>query len=376
MKSKLPQITTSIFSKMTLLAKKHRAINLSQGFPDFPIDPELIRLIEGGVNKNIHQYCPSSGHIGLLEQINMLLYNSYQRNINIGDELLITAGATQAIFTAIQAIVHPGDEVIILDPSYDCYLAPIELSKGVPIRIPLNKEFLPDWTNIKKHITPKSKLIITNNPHNPSGRVWNEDDMKQLGLLLDQNPKLHLLSDEVYEYITFEKKHLSAHLYESLRSKSIIISSFGKTLHVTGWKIGYMVANKSIMDEIKKIHQYMVFSVNSLCQHVIYEYLKNNSLQNIGSLYQKKRDLFRDGLEKSRFNILPCDGTYFQTLDYSKISKKTDLEFAEELTEKYGVASIPVSVFSEKDKHKNMLRFCFAKQDDTIRKATNSLCKI
>ncbi len=200
--------------------------------------------------------------------------------------------------------------------------------------------------------------------------------MKQLGLLLDENPKLHLLSDEVYEYITFEKKHLSAHLYESLRSKSIIISSFGKTLHVTGWKIGYMVADKSIMDEIKKIHQYMVFSVNSLCQHVIYEYLKNNSLQNIGSLYQKKRDLFRDGLEKSRFNILPCDGTYFQTLDYSKISKKTDLEFAEELTEKYGVASIPVSVFSEKDKHKNMLRFCFAKQDDTIRKATNLLCKI
>ena len=361
---------------MTLLAKKHSAINLSQGFPDFPMDSELIRLIERGVKKNIHQYCPSSGHIGLLEQINVLIHNSYQRNINIGDELLITAGATQAIFSAIQALVHPGDEVIILDPSYDCYLAPIQLSKGVPIRIPLNKEFLPDWTNIKKHITPKTKLIITNNPHNPSGRVWNENDMKQLGLLLEENPKLHLLSDEVYEYITFEKKHLSAHLYESLRSKSIIISSFGKTLHVTGWKIGYMVADKSIMDEIKKIHQYMVFSVNSLCQHVIYEYLKKNSLQNIGSLYQKKRDLFRDGLEKSRFNILPCDGTYFQTLDYSKISKKTDLEFAEELTEKYGIASIPVSVFSEKDKHKNMLRFCFAKQDDTIRKATNLLCKI
>ncbi len=376
MKSKLPQITTSIFSKMTLLAKKHSAINLSQGFPDFPMDPELIRLIESGVKENIHQYCPSSGHIGLLEQINVLLNNSYQRNINIGDELLITAGATQAIFTAIQAIVHPGDEVIILDPSYDCYLAPIQLSKGIPIRIPLKKEFLPDWTNIKKHITPKTKLIITNNPHNPSGRVWNERDMKQLGLLLKENPKLHLLSDEVYEYITFEKKHLSAHLYDSLRSKSIIISSFGKTLHVTGWKIGYMVADKSIMDEIKKIHQYMVFSVNSLCQHVIYEYLKNNTLQNIGTLYQRKRDLFREGLEKSRFNILPCDGTYFQTLDYSKISNKPDLEFAEELTEKYGVASIPVSVFSEKDNHKKMLRFCFAKQDETIRQATNLLCKI
>lgn len=374
--SKLPEIKTSIFSKMSLMANKYNAINLSQGFPDFPIDSELTRIVEKAVTQNVHQYCPSSGHSGLLEQIGLLIHNTYQREINVKEELLITAGATQGIFTTIQALVEPEDEVIILDPSYDCYIAPVLLCKGKPIRVPLDSDFLPDWKTIKKHITPKTKLIITNNPHNPSGRTWNKNDMEQLGMLLNKNPNLYLLSDEVYEYITFEKQHLSAHLYDSLRSRSIIVSSFGKTLHVTGWKMGYLIAEKKIMDEIKKIHQYMVFSVNSLCQHVIYEYLKCNSLQNIGALYQDKRDLFRSGIKNSRFKVLQCDGTYFQTLDYSNISDKPDIEYAEELTKDFGVASIPISVFSENNQHKNMLRFCFAKQDETIAQATNLLCNI
>ena len=374
--SKLPQIKTSIFSKMSLMAKEHNAINLSQGFPDFPIDQELTKIVEKSVRDNIHQYCPSNGHPGLLDQIGRLIHKSYNRDLNIPEELLVTAGATQAIFTSIQALVHPGDEVIILDPSYDCYIAPIELCKGVPVRIPLDADFLPDWALINKHVSSKTKMIITNNPHNPSGRTWNDSDMNELGRLLDHYPNLYLLSDEVYEYITFEKNHLSAHSYEALKSKSIVVSSFGKTLHVTGWKMGYLVAEKNIMDEIKKIHQYMVFSVNSLCQHVVFEYLKSSNLQDIGSMYQAKRNQFRLGLEQSRFKILPCDGTYFQTLDYSTISDKNDVEFAEELTKEFGVASIPISVFSENNTHKNILRFCFAKQNETLEKATSLLCKI
>jgi methionine transaminase len=374
--SKLPQIKTSIFSKMSLMAKEHDAINLSQGFPDFPIDQELSKIVEKSVRDNIHQYCPSNGHLGLLDQIGGLIHKSYNRNLNTSEELLVTAGATQAIFTSIQALVYPGDEVIILDPSYDCYIAPIELCKGIPVRIPLGADFLPDWALINKHVSSKTKMIITNNPHNPSGRTWNDSDMNELGRLLDHYPNLYLLSDEVYEYITFENNHLSAHLYEALKSKSIVVSSFGKTLHVTGWKMGYLVAEKKIMDEIKKIHQYMVFSVNSLCQHVIFEYLKSNSLQDIGRMYQAKRNQFRLGLEQSRFKILPCDGTYFQTLDYSNISDKHDVEFAEELTKKFGVTSIPISVFSENNTHKNILRFCFAKQNETLEKATSLLCKI
>ena len=374
--SKLPQVTTSIFSKMSLMAKEHDAINLSQGFPDFPIDKKLSLLVEKTVKNNVHQYRPSNGHPGLLDQIADLIHKSYHRELNTSEELLVTAGATQAIFTPIQALVHPGDEVIILDPSYDCYIAPIQLCKGVPIRIPLGPDFLPDWTLINKHVSSKTKMIITNNPHNPSGRTWAASDMNELVRLINNNSNLYLLSDEVYEYITFENKHLSAHSYESLRAKSIVVSSFGKTLHITGWKMGYLVAEKKIMDEIKKIHQYMVFSVNSLCQHVIFEYLQSSSLQDIGSMYQAKRDLFRKGIEHSRFKILPCDGTYFQTLDYSKISNKNDIEFAEELTKDFGIASIPISVFSEKNKHKNILRFCFAKQNETIEKATSLLCKI
>ena len=374
--SKLPHITTSIFSKMSLMAQKHNAINLSQGFPDFPIDSQLKNLISKAINDNVHQYCPSSGHPKLLEAIAELINNTYDRSIVVDKEVLVTAGATQAIFTAIQAVVNPGDEVLVLDPSYDCYIAPILLCKAKPVRVSLDLDFLPNWEKIKKAVNHKTKLIITNNPHNPSGRTWSESDMKELEGLILRFKDLYLLSDEVYEFITFERPHLSAHLYPSIKEKSIVVSSFGKTLHVTGWKVGYVVADNKIMTEIKKIHQYMVFSVNSLCQNVIYRYLKESSFKNISNLYQQKRDLFRKGMEKSRFKLLPCEGTYFQTVSYEAISKASDIEFTEQLTKINGVAAIPISVFSEKNDHKRIIRFCFAKENETLINATDLLCKI
>ena len=374
--SKLPNITTSIFSKMSLLAQEYKAINLSQGFPDFPIDFKLKDLISQKIEEDTHQYCPASGHPELLEGIARIVKQSYQRDTNIEKEILITAGATQAIFTTIQAIVHAGDEVIILDPSYDCYVAPILLCNAKPVRVSLDQNFMPDWDLIEKHISHKTKLIITNNPHNPSGRTWAPRDMNQLERIMSKYRKLHLLSDEVYEFITFENKHLSAHLYESLQKKSIIVSSFGKTLHVTGWKIGYVIADEKIMNEIKKVHQYMVFCVNSISQHVIGSYLNQGGLKDIGDLYEEKRDLFRKGIEKSRFRLLPCEGTYFQTLSYDGISNLSDIEFTEELTKKHGVAAIPISVFSQHNQHDKMIRFCFAKENKTLKKASELLCKI
>ena len=374
--SKLPYITTSIFSKMSLLANEHAAINLSQGFPDFPIDVQLKNIISQKIQEDTHQYCPATGHPDLLEGIADITKKNYQRKTCIEKEILITAGATQAIYTAIQALVHPGDEVVILDPSYDCYIAPILLCNAKPVRVSLDTDFMPDWNSIQKHVNNKTKLIITNNPHNPSGRTWTKNDMNQLELLLNKFKNLHLLSDEVYEFITYENKHLSAHLYESLHKKSIIVSSFGKTLHVTGWKIGYVIADEKIMNEIKKIHQYMVFCVNSLSQHVIGAFLNQNGLNNINCLYQKKRDLFRKGIENSKFKLLPCEGTYFQTLSYDGISNLTDVEFAEKLTKEHGVAAIPVSVFSQENQHHKMIRFCFAKENSTLKKASDLLCKI
>jgi methionine aminotransferase len=361
---------------MSLLAKENNAINLSQGFPDFPIDVKLKNIISQKIQEDTHQYCPASGHPELLEGIAQVVKKSYHRDTNIGKEILVTAGATQAIFTAIQAVVHPGDEVLILDPSYDCYVAPVLLCNAKPVRVSLDANFMPDWESIQKKVTSKTKLIITNNPHNPSGKTWTKNDMNQLELLLDQYKNLHLLSDEVYEFITFENKHLSAHRYESLHKKSIIVSSFGKTLHVTGWKIGYVIADEKIMNEIKKIHQYMVFCVNSMSQHVIGAYLSQDGLKDINCLYEKKRDLFRKGIENSRFKLLPCEGTYFQTLSYEGISNLSDIEFSEELTKKHGVAAIPISVFSQYNQHHKMIRFCFAKENSTLKKASDLLCKI
>ena len=374
--SKLPHVGTTIFTTMSKLAIENNAINLSQGFPNFPVDPVLTSILEKNASGNTHQYAPMQGNSMLLSEVSKLIKRSYGRTVAENDELLITAGATQAIFTILMALVYNGDEVVILDPSYDCYEPSVLLAGGKPIRVPLNNEFLPDWERINKAVNSKTKLIITNNPHNPSGRTWQESDILQLEQIAEKHPQLLILSDEVYEYITFENKHISVHSRPKLVDRSIVVSSFGKTFHITGWKIGYLVAPKKIMNEIKKVHQFNVFSVNSVAQQSLADYLTVTDVTTLGTFYQQKRDLFRNLMEKSKFQLLPCEGTYFQTADYSQISNEADVQFCERLTKEHGVATIPISVFNSDQKDNKIIRFCFAKDDKTLTKAAELLCKI
>ncbi|MCH2229324.1 MAG: methionine aminotransferase [Crocinitomicaceae bacterium] len=374
--SKLPNVGTTIFTTMSKLANDTGAINLSQGFPNFPVDSKLVEILRQKANENVHQYMPMTGFPELMIKIRGLVESSYGRKVNTSKELLVAAGATQAIFTTILALVDKGEEVIVLDPSYDCYEPAIILAGGKSTRISLNEEFLPDWDLINSTVTNKTRMLIINSPHNPSGRVWKNEDIKQLELLMERYPQLLLLSDEVYEYISFEQKHISIHSIPSLRERSIIVSSFGKTFHITGWKMGCLVAPENLMIEINKVHQFNVFSVNSVAQATLSTYLEHVNVQELGSFYQTKRDLFRKLMSKSKFQLLPCEGTYFQTVDYSAISKMNDVEFCKQLTTDHGVAAIPVSVFNDSGKDQNIIRFCFAKDDETIIKATDLLCKI
>jgi len=374
--SKLPNVGTTIFTTMSKLAADSGAINLSQGFPNFPVDPKLISILKEQVDENVHQYMPMAGSPTLLTQVSALIEKNYNRTISPSDELLITAGATQAIFTTILALVNKGDEVIILDPSYDCYEPAIILAGGIPVRISLNEDFLPDWDAIEKAVNRSTRMIITNNPHNPSGRVWTSTDMMSLETLVEKNERLLVLSDEVYEFISFEEKHLSANESSVLRNRSIIVSSFGKTFHITGWKIGYAVAPESLMTEIKKVHQFNVFSVNSVAQAALAKYLEHTDVSALGAFYKEKRDLFRNLMKSSRFKLLPCEGTYFQTADYSAISQLGDVEFCKQLTTEYGVAAIPISVFNANGDDRKIIRFCFAKDEQTLIQATEKLCKI
>lgn len=374
--SKLPHVGTTIFTVMSKLATEYNAINLSQGFPNFPVDTELTQILAASATENVHQYTPMAGFQPLLENIGKSIEENYGRKNNPSTELLITAGATQAIFTIIQAIVHTGDEVIILDPSYDCYEPPIILTGAVPIRVPLSDDFLPNWELIEQHISEKTSLLIINNPHNPSGRIFTETDFQALEQLLDKYPKIRLLSDEVYEYITFEKKHISVNSIENLRKKSLIVSSFGKTFHITGWKVGYIIAPEVLLNEVKKVHQFLVFSVNSVVQYTLSKYLEKVDVKSLGTFYQSKRDLFRKLLAGSRFRLLPSEGSYFQVVDYSAISTEKDTDFCIRLVKEHGVAAIPLSVFNNNGKDQHLIRFCFAKDDETLIKACEKLCKI
>ena len=374
--SKLPHVGTTIFTTMSKLAAEYNALNLSQGFPNFPVDEKLLTILQEQANKNIHQYMPMAGAPVLMEELSQLIERSYQRTISPSSELLITAGATQAIFTTILALVEQGDEVVILDPSYDCYEPAIILAGGKPIRVPLNQHFLPDWNVISSSINEKTRMIITNNPHNPSGRVWNAQDMASLETIVKQHERLVVLSDEVYEFITFDQSHHSAHHSSVLKDRSVVVSSFGKTFHVTGWKIGYAVAPEHLMKEIKKVHQFNVFSVNSVSQSVLAEYLKHTEVTKLGAFYKEKRDVFQRLMANSRFKLLPCEGTYFQTVDYSAISDLDDVTFCKELTTKHGVAAIPISVFNGDGRDNKIIRFCFAKDEQTITQATQKLCTI
>jgi methionine transaminase len=374
--SKLPHITTSIFSVMSQMANEYDAINLSQGFPNFPVDERLKNLVAKWSKEEIHQYLPMVGFPPLLEKIAILTYTSYGRKVNPSTEILITAGATEGIFATIQALVHPKEEVIILDPSYDCYETPILLCNAVPKRIPLNHDFTPNWELIGATINAKTRMIIINNPHNPTGRIWMENDFLQLEKLLDLHPNVIVLSDEVYEYITFENLHISVHHREKLRDRSVSISSFGKSFHITGWKIGYVIAPEHLMKEIKKVHQFLVFSVNSIAQYSINDYMDVVDVKQLGQFYQNKRDFFRNLMAETPIELLPCEGSYFQIASYKNISSENDLDFTKKLVTEFGVAAIPLSPFYADAKQTHCIRFCFAKEEETLEKAVDRLRKL
>ena len=374
--SKLPNVGTTIFTVMSKLAVEHNAINLSQGFPNFPVDSQLTDILQRISTDSIHQYAPMAGYPPLLLKIGALTEKCYGRSPNPEKEVLVTAGATQAIFTIIQALVNSGEEVVILDPSYDCYEPPVILTGAKSIRVPLNDDFTPNWERIGASITSKTKILIINNPHNPSGRVFNETDFLALEAIMDKSPNLILLSDEVYEYITFEKKHISINTREKIINRSVIVSSFGKTFHITGWKIGYIIATENLMVEIKKVHQFLVFCVNSVAQVALSEYLDKIDVTQLGRFYQDKRDLFQNLMKTSRFDFLPSEGSYFQVASYAKISQETDVEFTKRLVTEFGVATIPISVFNANQQDQQLIRFCFAKDCETLTQAAERLCKI
>ena len=374
--SKIPNITASIFSVMSQLANEYRAINLSQGFPNFPEDDRLLEIAERLIKTNIHQYTPMAGLPSLMEKIALQTENKYLRKINYNSELLITAGATQGIYTTINALVNLGDEVLILDPSYDSYEPSVLVAGGKPVRVALNEDFTPNFNTIEKAISVKTKMIIINNPHNPTGRIWTNQDFVNLETILEKHSEILILADEVYEYITFSQPHISFNTREKLLHRTIIASSFGKSLHVTGWKIGYLIAPEHLIVEIKKVHQFLVFSVNSFSQHVISEYLDIVDFDAISKMYLQKRDLFQNLIKNSRFELFPCDVTYFQVVNYNEISCLNDVDFAKELVQKHGVAAIPISVFYNDNTDRHMLRFCFAKTDETLVAAAEKLCNI
>jgi methionine aminotransferase len=317
-----------------------------------------------------------AGYPPLLLKIAALVKKSYHRIIQPETELLVSTGATQGIFTTIQALVETNDEVLILDPSYDCYEAPILLCGAKPVRIALNDDYTPNWERIEKAFSSQTKMMIVNNPHNPTGKIWTESDFQALEKILEKYPEVILLSDEVYEYITFEQKHISVHSRAKLSNRSIVISSFGKSFHITGWKVGYVVAPEYLMTEIKKVHQFLVFSVNSIAQMAISEYLDLVDVEKIGSFYQEKRDYFRELLQNSRFELMPCEGTYFQVASYASISEEDDVSFCKRLITEYGVAAIPISTFYTDNKDLKLIRFCFAKDNATLEEATKRLCAV
>nr|WP_315217553.1 methionine aminotransferase [uncultured Flavobacterium sp.] len=374
--SKLPHIGTSIFTIMSKMATEYNAINLSQGFPNFEIDQRLSDIVARLAKENVHQYLPMSGYPPLLTKIAGLVKKSYSRTIHPNTEILVTAGATQAIFTTITALIDSKDEVILLDPCYDSYESSILLSQAKPVRVPLNDDYTPNWEQIEKAFSSKTKMIIINNPHNPTGKIWKESDFEALETLLKKFPKVLVLSDEVYEYISFEQHHISVHTREKLQNRAIVISSFGKSFHITGWKIGYLVAPEDVMIEIKKVHQFMVFSVNSICQVAISDYLDEVDVSQLGNFYQKKRDFFRALLRSSRFKLMPSEGTYFQLASYASISNENDVDFCKRLIVEHGVAAIPISTFYADGKDQKLIRFCFAKDNATLEEAAKRLCKV
>ena len=369
--SKLPNVGTTIFTVMSALAAEHKAVNLGQGFPDFECAPELVNAVTAAMQAGHNQYPPMTGVPMLREAVARKIEALHGRAYNPNTEITITAGATQAIITAILAIVHAGDEVIVLDPCYDSYVPNIELAGGKAVRVPLTPgTFRPDFAKISAAITPRTRAIIINSPHNPSATIWTAEEMRQLEDLLAPTDIL-LISDEVYEHMVFDgAEHQSAARFAGLASRAFIVSSFGKTFHVTGWKVGTVAAPAALTAEFRKVHQFNVFTVNTPVQHGLAAYLQDPTpyLQ-LPAFYQAKRDLFREGLAGSRFKLLPSTGSYFQCVDISAISDLNEADFCQWLTREVGVAAIPLSAFYEDGFDQRVVRFCFAKKDETLRAA-------
>ncbi len=376
--SKLPNIGTTIFTLMSALATKHSALNLSQGFPNFKSDEQLIKLVNQAMLAGKNQYAPMAGVLELRKAISSKFEKLYGSSYHPETEITITAGATQAIFTAISAFIRPGDEVIIFRPAYDCYEPAIELNGGRTVSIQLSApHFEVDWQEVREHLSDKTKMIIINTPQNPSGTLFTQKDMETLEQLT-VGTDIIVLSDEVYEHLIFDgATHQSACLFSGLKSRSLITASFGKTFHNTGWKVGYCCGERTLMEEFRKVHQFNVFSVNHPVQVALAEYLSNaENYLLLSEFYQEKRDLFLGLIKDSNFEFAPAKGTYFQALSYVNISDQNDVEFAKKLTIDHGIASIPMSVFNEGGRDDRLLRFCFAKTNKTLEKAAEILCRI
>ena len=377
-RSKLPRTGVTIFTEMSRLAAEQGAINLSQGFPDFSCSERLISSVEKHLRKGHNQYAPMEGLMSLREAVAEKIEDLYSAKYDPESEITITAGATQAIYTAIASVISEGDEVIIFTPAYDCYAPAIELNGGKPVYIQLSTpDYSIDWEQVKKVINQRTKMVILNTPHNPTGSILSMEDMMKLEKLIS-NSDIIVVSDEVYEHIIFDGyEHQSVARFPKLAQRSFIISSFGKTYHTTGWKLGYCLAPHNLMTEFRKAHQYIVFAVNTPLQHAYAEHLKlKDEYLKLGAFYQEKRDFFVKLLKGSNFTIRPASGTYFQLLGYEKITDEQDVEWSRELTIKKKIASIPVSVFYHKNVDEHVLRFCFAKNNDTLEKAAEILNKI
>ena len=380
--SRLPAVGTTIFTVMSALAAEHQAVNLGQGFPDFGCDPKLIDAVDGAMRAGLNQYPPMPGAPVLRQAIAAKIEALYGRHYSPESEITITAGATQAILTAILCCVGPGDEVIVLEPSYDSYVPNIELTGATVVRVPLTPgTFRPDFGLIAAALTPRTRAILVNSPHNPSGTVWSAADMHQLDELLAPT-KVLVISDEVYEHMVYAPlRHESAARFPGLAARSFIISSFGKTYHVTGWKVGYVAAPAPLMAEFRKVHQFNVFTVNTPMQHGLAAYMQNPApYLELPAFYAAKRDLFRSGLAGTRFRLLPCEGTYFQTVSYADLAVPEralpEAEFCQWLTREIGVAAIPLAAFYGNGFEQQTIRFCFAKQDDTLRSALQRLARL
>ena len=375
--TRLPKVGTTIFTVMSALAVEKNAVNLGQGFPDFDCDSRLVDAVADAMRAGLNQYPPMAGVPELRRAVAEKIFATCEARYDWNHEITITAGATQAIFTAVLATVRPGDEVIVIEPGYDSYIPNIELAGGKAVTVSMDAEFRVPWAAVRAAVTPRTRAIMVNSPHNPSGTILRDADMRELEAIVAAHG-LFVVSDEVYEHMVYDgEPHQSVSRYPLLASRSFVISSFGKTFHVTGWKVGYCAAPAPLTAEFRKVHQFNVFTVNTPVQHGLAAYMKDPApWRGLSAFYQRKRDLFRAGLAATRFRLLPCEGTYFQVVDYSAISDLSENDFAKWLTSEIGVAAIPLSAFYERPVENRVVRFCFAKTDETLKLALERLAKL